>query len=192
MNKMEPLTRKELLAVLRAARESSVRDHCMFLLSFAHGLRCSEAAQLRMADLNTKDTDWTLRIARKKRSKTTTQIVSPNSERLLDERKALRAWFDERRNVGPYLFSKPNGGCLTRIQVYRLFRQYAEAAGLPASKRAPHSLKHALGQSMADMKIDIARVQQALGHASINSTIHYFTISDRQADEARQTALMSS
>jgi len=190
MKAMSPLTRKELLAVLQAARESSVRGHCIFLLAYAHGLRATETAQLRLADLNVKD--WTLRIERLKRSKVTTQTLSPNSERLLDERKALRAWLDARPNFGPYLFSKPNGGCLSRIQVYRLFRQYAKVAGLPDAKRSPHALKHTLGQDLVNGKWDLARVQAALGHASISSTAHYFAVSDSQADEARQSVLMSA
>ena len=188
MRAMQPLTRVELLTVLRASRESSARDHCLFLLSYAHGLRATEAARLKLADLNTRD--WTLRIERLKRSKVTTQTVSPNSERLLDERRALREWLAHRPPFGPYVFSKPNGGCLSRIHVYRLFRRYAEAAGLPESKRAPHSLKHSLAQDLVDAKTDLARVQAALGHASMSSTAHYFSVNDKQADESRQSVLM--
>lgn len=148
MNRMQPLTRPELLAVLRVARENSRRDFCLFLISYAHGLRSSEAAKLKLADLNVRD--WTLRIERLKHSKTTVQTILPNAERLLDERKAIAEWIKFRQNIGPYLFSMPNGGCLSRIQVYRLFRAYADAAGLPETRRSPHALKHSLAQHMVD------------------------------------------
>ena len=190
MNAMQPLSRQELLEVFRQARKASPRDHALFLLSYAHGLRASEAAQLRLSDLSVRD--WTLRIERKKRSKTTVQTVLPNAERLLDERKALRAWLEIRPNFGPFLFSKPNGGGLSRIQVYRRYRQYAKAANLPESKCGPHALKHSLAQHMVNERQDVARVQAALGHASVSSTMSYFAISQKQADEARAAALMAA
>ena len=189
MNRMQPLTHPELLAVLRAARENSRRDFCLFLMSYSHGLRASEAAKLKLADLNARD--WTLRIERLKHSKTTVQSILPNAERLLDERKAIAEWIKFRPVLGPYLFSKPNGGSLSRIQVYRLFRTYAEAAGLPEAKRSPHALKHSLAQHMVDGRQDVARVQAALGHASISSSLQYFEVSPTQADEARAAALMA-
>lgn len=189
MNRMQPLSRHELLAVLRAARENSRRDFCLILMAYAHGLRASEAAKLRLADLNIRD--WTLRIERLKHSKTTVQTILPNAERLLDERKAISEWLKFRPVLGPYLFAKPNGGSLSRIQVYRLFRAYAEAAGLPDSRRSPHALKHSLAQHMVNERQDVARVQAALGHASISSSLQYFEVSATQADEARAAALMA-
>lgn len=38
---------------------------------------------------------------------------------------------------------------------------------------------------------DVARVQAALGHASISSSLQYFEVSPTQADEARAAALMA-
>jgi integrase len=58
MNRMQPLTRPELLAVLKAARSNSVRDHALLLLCYAHGLRASECGRLLLSDINTKD--WTV------------------------------------------------------------------------------------------------------------------------------------
>jgi len=188
MNRMQPLTRPELLAVLKTARNNNTRDHAMILPCYSHGMRASEVAQLRLADLNARD--WTLRIERMKHSKTTVQTIFPNAERLLDERKAINEWLKVRPSLGPYLFAKPNGGHLSRIQIYRLFRAYAEAAGLPEAKRSPHALKHSLGQDMVNERQDLARVQAALGHASVSSTMSYFQISPQQADEARAAALM--
>lgn len=62
MNRMQPLSRPELLAVLKIARANSVRDHALLLLCFAHGMRASECGQLLLADISTKD--WTVRIKR--------------------------------------------------------------------------------------------------------------------------------
>jgi len=71
---------------------------------------------------------------------------------------------------------------LSLIQVYRLFRAYAEVAGLPESKSGHHSLKHTLAQHMINKRPDIARVQVVLGHASVSRTMAYFQVGARQAD----------
>src|SRR5260370_30453132 len=133
MNRMQPLTRPELLAVLKAARSNSIRDHALLLLCYAHGMRASECGQLLVSDINTKD--WTVRVKRVKGSLETLQLLSGNSERLLDERKVLLAWVALRINNSPYLFpSRNKQGSLSRVQVYRLFRSYCALAGIPDSK----------------------------------------------------------
>lgn len=190
MNRMQPLTRPELLAVLNIARSNNQRDHALLLLCYAHGMRASECARLLLTDISTKD--WTVRVKRAKGSLETLQILSPNSERLLDERKALTEWLAIRPSNSPFLFpSRNKSGCLSRVQVYRLFRSYCEQAGIPDAKRGVHALKHTLGQRMADGGVDIKEMRLALGHRSITSTQVYFEVTAEQADRARQVALMS-
>ena len=190
MNRMQPLTRPELLAVLKVARANSVRDHALLLLCYAHGMRASECGQLLVSDINTKD--WTVRVKRVKGSLETLQTLSGNSERLLDERKVLTEWLALRVNDSPFLFpSRNQRGSLSRVQVYRLFRSYCELAGIPDAKRGVHALKHTLGQRMADVGCDIKEMRLALGHRSINSTAVYFDVTADQANRARQVALMT-
>lgn len=189
MNRMQPLTRPELLAVLKAAKANSVRDHALLLLCYAHGMRASECGQLLVSDISTKD--WTIRVKRVKGSLETLQTLSANSERLLDERKVLTEYLALRINDSPYLFpSRNKRGSLSRVQVYRLFRTYCELAGIPDAKRGVHALKHTLGQRMADGGVDIKEMRLALGHKSLSSTVHYFEVTADQADRARQVALM--
>ncbi|SRR5258708_18284602 len=189
MNRMQPLTRPELLAVLKAARSNSIRDHALLLLCYAHGMRASECGRLLLADVSMKD--WTVRVKRVEGSLETLQILSANSDKLFDERKALADWLAIRPNNSPFLFpSRNKSGCLSRVQVYRLFRSYSELAAIPAHKRGVHALKHTLGQRMADGGADIKQMRLALGHRSINSTAMYFDVTAEQADRARQVALM--
>jgi type 1 fimbriae regulatory protein FimB len=75
MNRMQPLTRPELLAVLKVARANSVRDHALLLLCFAHGMRASECGQLLLSDISTKD--WTVRVKRVKGSLETCKSCQP-------------------------------------------------------------------------------------------------------------------
>jgi integrase/recombinase XerD len=183
---MEPLSRDELLTLLSAARESSLRDWALLLTIYAHGLRASEAGELKRADLNEKD--WTLKIVRGKGSKTTLQTVMPNGEKLLNERKALDSWLSGRPN-SPYLFPNPAGGPLSRISVYNVIKKAAQASGLPGHKAAPHALRHSLGQAIHDSGQSIEVCAEILGHSRLDSSRHYYRISFQEANDARQVAI---
>lgn len=185
----QALTTDELLAVLRAAKDHSVRDWTLLLTIYRHGLRASEAAALRLEDIK----DGQLTIARLKGSLRTTQpIVKHPGEPLLDEVRALSTWLKARPEDGSgALFVSRKGGALSREQVYRIFRQHAETAGLPAAKRFVHVLKHSLATHLIAGNANIAFVQVALGHASLSSTAAYVHVSDAQAADAARRALMA-
>src|ERR1700726_3594532 len=72
-NNRHHLAPDELLAVLTAAKERSIRDWAMFLVGYIHGLRASEAVTLRLGDV-----DWqaeTLTISRRKGTLQTIQAI---------------------------------------------------------------------------------------------------------------------
>jgi len=185
----QSLTTDELLAVLKTAKEHSTRDWTLLVTVYRHGLRASEAAALTLSDIQ----DGQLTVARVKGSlKTTQPIVKHPGQPLLDEVKALREWLKERPQDGSNaVFVSRKGGHLTREQVYRIFRQHAEAARLPETKRFVHVLKHSLASHLIAGNANLAMVQVALGHASLSSTQAYVHVSDAQAAEASRRALMA-
>jgi site-specific recombinase XerD len=185
----QSLTTDELLAVLKTAKEHTTRDWALLVVIYRHGLRASEAAALTLSDIQ----DGQLTVARVKGSlKTTQPIVKHPGQPLLDEVKALREWLKERPQDGSdALFVSRKGGHLTREQVYRIFRQHAEAARLPETKRFVHVLKHSLASHLIAGNANLAMVQVALGHASLSSTQAYVHVSDAQAAEASRRALMA-
>jgi len=188
-SKRQALTTDELLAVLKAAKEHSVRDWALLVVVYRHGLRASEGAALRLADIQ----DSQLTVARVKGSLKTTQPVCKHpGEPLLDEVRALRSWLKVRPQDGSdAVFTSRKGGHLTREQVYRIFRQHAETAKLPPEKRFVHVLKHSLASHLIAANTNLAMVQVSLGHASLSSTQSYVHVSDAQAAEASRKALMS-
>lgn len=188
-SKRQSLSTDELLAVLKTAKEHSARDWALLVTIYRHGLRASEAAALTLGDIQ----DGQLTVARVKGSMKTTQpIVKHPGQPLLDEVKALREWLKDRPQDGSdALFVSRKGGHLTREQVYRIFRQHAEAARLPESKRFVHVLKHSLASHLIAGNANLAMVQVALGHASLSSTQAYVHVSDAQAADASRRALMS-
>jgi type 1 fimbriae regulatory protein FimB len=189
--RMDFLSPTELLAVLRAAREHSTRTWAMALLAYRHGLRAGEVCALKLADVDLKNNSISVR--RLKGSlHTTQQLTGHRGEPLLDEIAALKSWLRERPvDSGDALFVSQKGGHLTSGQLWRIFKVVAERAGLPASKAHPHILKHSLASHLVGANVNLAVVQQFLGHRSISSTMKYIAVSDTQASEAAHSALMN-
>ena len=187
---MIALTPDELLAVLKAARSRSARDWAMILLGYRHGLRASEVCSLKLADVDPKADS--ISICRLKGSLHTVQTpYRHKGQPLLDEVTALRAWKRGRKAGGSdFLFTSQKGGRLHRSQFFRIFQACAEAAGLPPQKRHPHALKHSLASHLVVGNVNLALVKQCLGHKSIGSTMKYVGVTDSQATEAAQAALM--
>jgi site-specific recombinase XerD len=189
---MKHLNAKQVLAILEVARENSTRDWAMFLLTFRHALRSHEVRSLKVGDINLAD--GTIRIERVKGSNSGVQTLEAHKgEPTLDEFVALKAWLKERAEDGSkVLFPSQKGGRMTRMQLLRLFKQYAVAAGVPGDLAHPHSLRHSLCSIMAEQHADIYAIQRKAGHKNISNTMIYTHISDRQADESARSALMAA
>jgi site-specific recombinase XerD len=186
------LSPNDVLSILEQAREASTRDWCMFLVTFRHALRSQEARQLKLSDIDLDN--LTITIARVKGSRSGVQSLDRHKgEPTLDEIVALRAWLKDRVEDGSQiLFPSQKGGAMSRMQFLRLFQKYAQAAGVPTSLDNPHALRHALCSTMAAQHADIYAIQQRAGHRNISNTMIYTHVSDRQASESCQEALMSA
>jgi site-specific recombinase XerD len=160
----------------------------MLLLTYRHGLRASEVASIRLGDIE----KGYLTAARLKGSLRTCQPLVPHpGQALLDEARALREWLRVRPNDGSdYLFPSQNGGCLSRIQVFRLYQKYAMESGLPIEKRHPHCLKHSLASALIRRQVPVIEVKTYLGHASISSTMVYCEVDERAVCQNVQAPVM--
>ncbi len=184
---MKGLTPEEVRKVLRTASESK-RNHAMILLAYRHGMRASEVCNLKLTDVDLRNGEVTIR--RLKGSLKTVQPLSDlPGQPLLSEKRVLRAWLAERRDASEYVFVSQKGGKLHRSQFFRMFQDVAERAGIPADRRHPHCLKHALGFALVAENVHLSVVKQALGHKNIASTALYAIPSDEQVGRAVNAAI---
>src|SRR6266481_7305174 len=176
---MEWLKPAELLKVLDYARKKGPREHCMFLLGYAHALRASEIAALAVEDVR----NGRIRCNRGKGSQNTVEDLREHQHPLLNEKLVLAAWLRERGDGdgSVFLFTSRKGSRLTRQQVYKLFRHCAELAGIEAGRFNPHILKHSYASHLLRNGADLAFVQKALGHAHISSTVRYTHVTTSEA-----------
>jgi type 1 fimbriae regulatory protein FimB len=188
---MKALSQDEILKVLKAVSDNP-RDLAMILIAFRHGMRASEVCGLELKDVDLKNSGITIR--RLKGSlKTTQPLADLQGQPLLSEKRVLRAWLAERGSYpSKYVFTSQKSGKMHRSQFYRVFASAAKKAGLPADKRHPHCLKHALRVALVGANVNLAVIRQALGHKSIASTAIYTVPTDETAGEAVLNALAST
>ncbi|UEP60380.1 tyrosine-type recombinase/integrase [Acidithiobacillus ferriphilus] len=169
-----------LLAATKDNPRTGLRDRCLILLMFRHGLRVTEACAMRMdqVDLESK----ILQVQRLKGGLSTTQPLRTEEIRLLkgwmaERERWLRQW---RRKEGGTaaaldrhaLFLSARGTALSRKTFWALLRRYGELAGL-ALPPHPHMLRHACGFALADQGADTRLIQDYLGHRNIQHTVRY-------------------
>jgi site-specific recombinase XerD len=176
---MEYLKPSELLKVLGHAQKHGMREHAMFLLGYAHGLRVSEIAALTLSDVK----NGRIRCDRGKGSQHTVEELRENQNPLLDEKLALASWLIERGDAdgSVFLFTSRQGSCLKRKQIYNLFRKCVELANVDVDAFGPHLLKHSYASHLLRNGADLAFVQKALGHAHISSTTRYTHVTTSEA-----------
>lgn len=163
------LTESEIDAFLRAARKTrnGIRDYCMALMAYRHGLRVSELIKLReeQVDLDA----MLLTFKRLKNGKNIPHEIEG------DEARAIRAWKRERamyKSSKSSLLFLSERGAMTRQAVNYLFEVIGQKAGIGV-KVHPHMLRHSCGYALANKNTATRTIQAYLGHRNIKHTEIY-------------------
>ena len=176
----EYLTQDEVDKLLAAAKTGSrnpVRDHCILLLMFRHGLRVSELCSMKLTDINLDIKEF--HVTRFK------GCDSGPHELYNGESQAIRAWLTQRAKMNPpetvdALFISERRKPLSRVTVWLMIRQTAESAGLEHLEIHPHMLRHSCGYALVNKGTDIRIIQGYLGHRSISSTVRYTKLDSKR------------
>ncbi|EPO2591932.1 type 1 fimbria switch DNA invertase FimE, partial [Escherichia albertii] len=171
MSKRRYLTGKEVQAMMQAVcyGPTGLRDYCLILLAFRHGMRISELLDLHYQDLDLNEGRINIR-----RLKNGFSTVHPLR---FDEREAVERWTRERANwkgsdQTDAIFISRRGSRLSRQQAYRIIRDAGIEAGT-VTQTHPHMLRHACGYELAERGADTRLIQDYLGHRNIRHTVRY-------------------
>ena len=165
------LTPDELEA-LRAV-PMNLRDHALIATMAGCGLRVSEACDLTLDDVRWSSDSPAVRFTGKRGKE---RVVPVN----LDVQDALRAWLEHRGTGGSsYVFCNlRTGGRLSRKTVWAALKRHATRAGIRHVH--PHMLRHTFGTSLADNDVPVERIRELMGHAKIETSKIYITVSIEQ------------
>ena len=156
----------------------SKRDTAVFRCIYHLGLRAGELALINMDDVG-KDYEGKLdvMVRRKKRGKNRRFTLVPAAAT------PLRAWLRERGNAPGPVFRSRKGSGLSQQRLDVLMKRYGAAAGLPAELCHTHVLRHSCATSLLERGIDIAYIQEHLGHRDLKNTQIYLHVTKRAERE---------
>jgi site-specific recombinase XerD len=180
----EHLTQEEVQKLLVATKKEGLsrnpqRDHCLLFLMVRHGLRVSEACQLKLSDIDLERK--TIYIHRLKKGKPAVHPIYNGGEL-----KSLYEWLKIRNQiVSEYdnLFLSEQCTPLNRSTVWLMLQKYGKAAGLDNLAIHPHMLRHACGYDLANRGNDTRLIQGFLGHQNIQHTVRYTELAPNRFDK---------
>ena len=157
----------EVKAIFKAT--TSLKYRTLFKLVYATGLRLSEVAHLRLADIDRVRRLITVRSGKGKKDRVV--MLTEKLEGALNE--YLKHY---QRTTGPaqtYLFENPETYEPLDKRVIQLV--YSEAVRYAAIRKRGgiHTLRHSFATHLLEAGVDIRYIQQLLGHESILTTMRY-------------------
>ena len=141
------------------------RDKALLVLLLNTGLQLSEAAGLRLADVELKERSGQVRVIGKGRK---ARAVPLNR----DARQALADWLAVRPERDcEYLFLSQKGGPLSARALAGRVTTLAQKAGLTGV--SPHTLRHSFAKNLVNAGVGLEKVATLLGHESLETTRVY-------------------
>lgn len=180
------LTEKEIKFVLSIPDQDNllgIRNRAILEILYSSGIRISELAGLKLADVNL--TEKLIKVLGK-RSKTR---IIPIGDYAIDSVNAylkIRASL-LKRNKSKFLFVSQNGNPLSADELRHIINKYIKLIEKSKSY-SPHTVRHSFATHLLNHGADLRSVQELLGHSSLTSTEIYTHTSIKQMKKVFQQA----
>lgn len=168
----EVLTIEEIDRMLECLDKSTregQRNAAIIETLYGCGLRVSELCNLKLSDLYLKEEFI------KVNGKGNKQRLVPISPRAIHELKLYFNWRNEgliKKDFEDYVFISRFGKNISRIMVFHIIKELAEAAGIKKII-SPHTLRHSFATHLLEGGANLRAIQAMLGHESIGTTEIY-------------------
>lgn len=157
----------DIISSVDTSTPTGLRDRAILEVLYGCGLRVSEAVNLKISNIYSKE--GFLRIV----GKGDKERIVPLGEMAAE---ALDAWFGARtepcKGFEDTVFLNRFGRSLSRVSMFNMVKKQALAAGV-TKEISPHTFRHSFATHLVENGADLRAVQEMLGHESILTTEIY-------------------
>ena len=143
----------------------------IFMMIYGSGLRISEATNIRVADIDSKNMRIFVRNGKGERERYT--VLPKASLEML--RECYRRYKPNHPEGYMFLNRKGNPLKVERLRVF--FRRYRRKAGI-SEDFIVHSLRHSFATRLVEEGVPLVQVKELLGHSCIRSTMTYVHVAN--------------
>ncbi|WP_373960859.1 tyrosine recombinase XerH [Helicobacter pylori] len=172
---LEGIDKIEMSAKVRA------RNRLLIKIIVFTGMRSNEALQLKIKDFTLENGCYTILIKGKGDKYRAVMLKAFHIESLLKEWLIERGLYPVKNDL---LFCNQKGSALTQAYLYRQVERIINFTGLRREKNGAHMLRHSFATLLYQKRHDLILVQEALGHASLNTSRIYTHFDKQHLEEA--------
>lgn len=169
----------------RPQTPEDMRDQALLEFLYACGARISEAAGLKMQDV-----DFSSRLVKlfgKGRKERIVPLHDLCIDAMLAYARDARPKLMQGREQTDSFFVSNKGGSMSADSMRKRFKAAVRAAGLD-DRLSPHDMRHTFATDLLDGQADLRSVQEMLGHASLSTTQVYTHLSTTRLKDAHHQA----
>ena len=169
---MDFLTVEQINRLMELPDDSKkgIRDRALLELMYATGIRAGEVINLEMADLNLRMGFITCQGEHMRARIIPIGRMARNAmEKYLQ---ISREQFVRGRQDEPHLFVNCRGSKITRQGLWKILKEYGEAAGFDINL-TPQAIRNSFAIHMLQNGADLKSLQELMGHEDISATQNY-------------------
>ncbi len=180
MEVVQPIRcKKQINAIKKILKATSLRDHCLFVLGINSALRISDLLKFKIEDVIEKNgkVKESISLRETKTDKLKNFALSKNAKL------AINLYLESRKyKLKEPLFLSRKGGAITRVQAYRIINAAAKEIGLK-EKIGTHTLRKTFGFHAYQENVDIVLLQKLFNHSCPSVTLAYIGITQKKIDD---------
>jgi len=185
MKGCRPLEGKEIDQIIGHFHKGryGLRNVALIMVGLYTGRRISQILSLKVSDVynpstcRVLDRVWFARQHVKGKREGEVVVLHPKVQA------AIKVWVDSAPN-NTFLFESQKGGAMSRVQAHRIIKEAVIVLNLDG-KIATHSMRKTFAKKMYEgLSNDIFRLQRAMGHTDIKTTVKYLSFQQEDIDNA--------
>ena len=159
-----------IIKAINISTDLGRRNHCMIEVLYGCGLRVSELIDLKMSNINFKESY--LKVEGKGDKARFVPLAAYTAELIKQYIKEIRSKYKINKKCEDILFLNSRGSSMSRVIVFIIIKELTEMAGIN-KKISPHTFRHSFATHLLQNGADLRYIQEMLGHSSITTTEIY-------------------